>query len=232
MDSFGFDQNRSERALQTELLAPVLRNPDARWNLLKSLEDFSREESDAAVPMHFVWVLRDTFSFEREAATATKRWGDLIERWVTILGLPSWANDLFYWRHPAGHSGDPDYVVHPTQKRLGWTKEGLDLRYSQMFPSMPIEDVAPVLTGGRRVLNTECDCFIQTNRRLIVIECKDKTGFSTEQRERQKLLFQCLEKLLPKTLNLAYVEVAASHKNSPADLAFTWDDARDALQSV
>lgn len=229
MDWYRFNQSRSERALQTELLAPALRNSDVRWDFLKRLDSFSREESDTARPMHFVWVLRDMFSFEREAAAEIKGWPALVERWSTILDLPSWANDLVYWRHPDGYADDPDYVVHPTQKQLGWTKGGLALRYSRMSPSIPIEDAAPVLTGTRRILNTECDCLIQTDRRLIVIECKDNTNFSTEQRERQRGLFKCLERLLQRPEKLAYVEVASSHSDSPADLAITWDDITEAL---
>jgi hypothetical protein len=229
VDWYHFDQKRSERALQTELLAPALRNSDVRWHLLKGLDGFSHEESDTARPMHFVWVLRDMFYFEREAARKDRSWPALAKRWSMILGLPSWANDLAYWRHPDGYADDPDYIVHPTQKRLGWTKEGLALRYSQMSPSTPIEESTPVLTRARRFLNTECDCFIQTDRRLIVIECKDKTNFNSEQRERQRGLFKCLDRLLPRPEKLSYVEVAASHSDSPADLVLTWDDISAAL---
>ena len=67
--------------------------------------------------------------------------------------------------------------------------------------------------------------------RLIVVECKDKTGFSSEQRERQGRLFGCLERLLPRPEPLAYVEVASAHARSPAALALTWDQIAGAMRA-
>jgi hypothetical protein len=137
--------------------------------------------------------------------------------------LPQWARDLEWWRHPSGYRGDPDFVVHPTHKDLGWTRRGLADRAQHLRLSRPIPEVAPVLTSKRRILNTECDCLIQTPMRLIVVECKDKTGFSSEQRERQGHLFGCLERLLPRPQPVAYVEVASAHARSPAALTLTWE---------
>jgi hypothetical protein len=57
-------------------------------------------------------------------------------------------------------------------------------------------------------MNTECDCFIQTPERLVVIECKDQTSFNDEQRTRQKELLACIERLLPRPERLLYVELS------------------------
>jgi hypothetical protein len=233
MHWFNFDTSRSERALQTEILAPALRDREARWALLRALPGMTRAECDEARVMHFVWVLRDAFHREREHARADRAWEFVVARWASILGLPPWATNIDYWRHPEGYRGDPNYLVHPTQKRLGWTREGLDRRYSAFAFAVPRDEVEPVLVEAREVMNTECDCFIQTPRRLIVLECKDKTGFNTEQRRRQRRLFGCLERLLERPERLAYVELAARHgARGGAEYTLTWDDARTALASV
>lgn len=71
--SFTFKENRSERALQAHLLVPALAHVAARHDLLSRLptspnSPIDLEESKAASVMHFVWVLRDMFSSEREQA--------------------------------------------------------------------------------------------------------------------------------------------------------------------
>ena len=96
IDYFTLDQNRSERALQVARLAPALSSSQTRWELLSKVpclphDPIEREESDTAQVMHFVWVLRDTFHFEREQAALTRDWGELRVRWQRILKLPAWA---------------------------------------------------------------------------------------------------------------------------------------------
>jgi hypothetical protein len=236
MDWFTFNHNRSERAKQTELLAPVLRSLDGRDKLLSGIENITREELEKVNVMHFVWVLRDTFTFERDIAELKCNWSQLVSRWSGILKLPSWANDLDYWRHPTGYSGinsagekDPDYVVHPVQKRLGWTKQGLKFRYNILKPNMPEDKVSPILQNARRIMNTECDCFIQTTKRLIVIECKDKTGFKEEQRKRQRMLFDCLERLIERPRKLCYIELGGAGCDAGDNHFITWDKVESCL---
>lgn len=234
---FNMDRNRSERAFQAEWLVPALRDCSARWRLLSQIEDVSKSESDGAIAMHFVWVLRDAFSFERDAIASCpdakeSDWSDLIRRWVEILDLPSWAKDPSYWIHPEGFRRDSNYVVHPVNKALGWTTNGLKYRYSHLRPPVSEDQATPVLVDARMVLNTECDCFIQSDQRLIVIECKDKTGFTSEQRKRQRELVCCLERLFPRDGPVRHVEVANTKSRKPIDLAMTWETVQDAVNGI
>ncbi len=187
--------------------------------------------------MHFVWVLRDAFSSERDAIGAApiaagRDWAGLMRRWVEVLKLPNWTKDPSYWIHPEGFRGDSNYVVHPVNKALGWTPNGLECRYRRLRPPSLISEVTPVLDEARMVLNTECDCFIQTEQRLIVIECKDKTGFTSEQRKRQRSLVGCLQRLLPRDQPVRHVEIANAMSRKPIDLAMTWDTVREVANGI
>jgi len=221
---FDFAHNRSERALQAELLVPALADPAHRARLLTGLDvgnadPITPDEAQAATAMHFVWVLRDAFSWEQKQAKTTLAWHPLVERWATILGLPAWGRTPEWWRHPEGsYKGDPDFAVHPCQPGVGWTtsdkpgKGGIARRVAA-FDLAPAPDRAvDVLVAARKVMNTESDCFVQTPSRLIIIECKDKTGFSTEQRSRQQRLGACLTRLLPRPNPPIFVDVARTSK--------------------
>lgn len=234
---FTIDDNRSERAYQTEYLAPALRDPNARWRLLSQIGGMTKQESDGASVMHFVWVLRDAFSSERNAIEADpngtgRGWPGLMRRWVEILGLPGWAMNPSYWIHPEGFRGDSNYVVHPVNKALGWTSNGLECRYRRLRPPVSIGEATPVLDDARMVLNTECDCLIQTEQRLIVIECKDKTGFTSEQRKRQGALIGCLQRLLPRRETVRHVEIASAQSRKPIDLTMTWAGVKDVVGGI
>jgi hypothetical protein len=84
------------------------------------------------------------------------------------------------------------------------------------------EDRIDELIAARQVMDTECDCLIQTPSRLIVIECKDKTGFHKEQRDRQKQLFECLKRLLPRDRDLLYIELSPKPSENPDTIIWTW----------
>lgn len=234
METFSLEQNRSERALQTHLLAPALASKRCRVALLTGLKSGNAPPIDAteairATSMHFVWVLRDAFTAERDAAAQDQHWQKLVTRWTWILGLPKWAKDLQWWRHPAGsYKGAKDYVVHPCQRSLGWTKKGLRKRVSALGLQDLDEKALEALHLARRVLNTESDCFVQTPQRLIVIECKDKTAFSSEQRERQQRLGKALTRLLPRPQPVLHVEVV----RGPATPGrWTWGALQELLEA-
>ncbi len=224
--TFTYDINRSERAKQVQLLAPALAEPDSRWGLLSRLEvqpAISREESDASTAMHFVWVLRDFFTTERDEANKSKDWADLRKRWNSILDLPEWAHQPGWWRHPSGElGGDEQFVVHPCHRKIGWVSQAIQERIKRFNLSAPI-NALHTLTNARRTLNTECDCFIQKPNRIIVIECKDRTEFLSEQRNRQRTLFECLQRLLIRPYELNYVEVSQANQNQKG-LFWSWKD--------
>jgi hypothetical protein len=214
---FTFEQNRSERALQVELLVPVLRKAESRVTLLTTIKGVDEVEAQAATAMHFVWVLRDQFTHERDEAAKSKAWSSLVTRWVQILGLPEWAQDHRWWRHPDGYKGDPGYIVHPNQNTLGWTQKALRLRGTG-WSVPPMDEVIKALVRARRVMNTECDAFVQTPRRLVLIECKDETGFTTEQQSRQQALAKALSRLLPRPEPPVFVEGISASSGVSMDL--------------
>lgn len=228
-DYFTFEQNRSERALQVAYLVPAMANNLMRRDLLSKIRvgeaaRITFDEAAQAVVMHFVWVLRDLFSAEREGAEQTGDWAALLEKWCRILGLPEWARDSKWWRHPSGsHKGDPDYVVHPCSRDIGWTEQAILERAKRFALETEGKIRIQTLVSARKIMNTECDCFIQTPGRLIVIECKDKTGFLSEQEDRQSQLFRCLERALPRSNSLVFVEISSQPIESRPNQPWSWD---------
>lgn len=188
MNFFSFQQNRSERAKQVQLLVPALANPKTRQILLQR-HKIDKPESDQAEVFHFVWILRDHFTYERDLKVkeSPTGWPEFFQKWTGILALPPGvANEHPWWMDHQGKDQQPR-IIHPCSQKLGWTDTGLEGKGDTK--------VHPLLQDARKVMNTECDCFIQTPQRLIVIECKDKTGFTSEQLRRQKLLRQALHRL-------------------------------------
>ncbi|MBM3130024.1 MAG: hypothetical protein FJ009_15555 [Chloroflexi bacterium] len=229
--TFTFEQNRSERAIQAELLVSALAAKDTRRKLLAAIQTpagfpIDANESDAASVMHFVWVLRDTFFAEREEAAKNKRWTTLRGKWQTILGLQEWASEPGWWRHPDGsYNNDVDYVVHPCNREIGWTEHSITKRIRK-FGLDAGEDRMARLVESRKIMNTECDCLIQTPNRIIVVECKDKTDFIPEQETRQRRLFECLERLLVRPQKLLYVEISSQPLKSRPNQFWSWDMLR------
>lgn len=228
MNFFWEEINRSERARQAKQLAPALENPDTRFKLLSSLnlsEPINEKESFESEARHFVWILRDYFYFERETAKEEKTWDDFRGKWREILALPEWANEPGWWCHPSGdYRGDKKYIVHPCQKTIGWTEKGILARMERF--SLRTESVEAIseLVCARKVLNTECDCYIQTPRRILAIECKDKTEFSEEQRNRQEKLRAAIKRLFKPELGIEYIELSGKKSLDPEQLSWTWDD--------
>lgn len=227
---FSLEVNRSERAKQVELLAPLLWNNESRQELLLSLNNkldkvdhISEKEADKAKAFHFVWVLRDSFFCERKKCEESKEWDALIERWSKVLKLSDWAREPLWWRHPEGSYGnDSEYIVHPCNRAIGWTKQGIGMRIRNK-PGIELESAQiKELIEARKVMNTECDCFIQTSRRLIVIECKDKTGFIGEQKARQDKLSECIKRLIPREAGILQVDISPQNRNMETEMWWSW----------
>jgi len=172
-----------------------------------------------------VWILRDHFYFERETAKKGISWDEFRHKWRKILDLPEWADEPGWWRHPSGdYGGDKEYIVHPCQTGIGWTKQGILARIERFDLRGESGKEVDVLIDARKVLNTECDCYIQTPRRILAVECKDKTGFSEEQRKRQERLREAINRLFKPELGVEYVELSGKKSGDPEQLSWTWDD--------
>jgi hypothetical protein len=225
---FTSEENRSERAKQAMCLVPALADPDTRYQMMRVIDfdsgtKISRKESDDARIMHFVWVLRDRFSYDRKHAEEEGSWTSLRSDWARILGLPIWVRESRWWCHPSGsYKGDHEYVVHPCSRTVGWSRRALLDRVDKFGLDSRSGDRIDELVMARQVMNTECDCFVQTPKRLVVIECKDKTTFLKEQRTRQKKLFECLERLLPREEPLLYVELSSDLPEGGNGTSWTW----------
>jgi hypothetical protein len=208
---FGKTHNRSERAKQVEVLVPALNNKKIRYELLKRF-GIDKLESDEARIFHFVWVLRDMYTFEREELKNETDWDSFINRWREILCLGEWALNKKLWIAEMGKN-KVQGILHPCQKTYGWTEKNLK---EKLIPQNQIQK----LVEKRKVINTECDCFIQTTKRLIVIECKDSTSIKKEQKDRQKELILSLEKLFRRKLGVIYLEL--TNKRGTGD--WTWEE--------
>jgi len=236
VSSFTIEVNRSERAIQTRYLVPVLANPATRYELLASLQPLEipihNEESDQADTLHFVWVLRDSFTTERDAAATLILKTQLITRWCGILELPHWATDIGWWRHPSGsYHRDREYIVHPCSRQIGWTEPAINQRLRDQPALARSPDAIATLIRARRTMNTECDCIIQTPIRIIVVECKDKTSFVKEQKVRQQALHVCLERLIPRPQPVISVELS-NRPHSTGGLTWSWSQVKQLAARV
>lgn len=95
-----------------------------------------------------------------------------------------------------------------------------------LVPALAQKDIrykllAPYRICRRKLMNTECDCFIQTPKRLIIIECKDKMNLGSEQRNRHTKLIRSLRILLPRSEEPLYIELS-NKKRKGTD--WTWED--------
>lgn len=229
---FTLNENRSERALQAAILVPALQDQNKRFLLLNKIEtnrgeQISKKESDEAQVMHFVWVLRDSFYAFREASRRNKNWKQLRSKWCEILSLPEGLLQPEWWQHPDGSfEGDPEFIVHPCNREIGWTDAAIRARIKRYGLKVHANFDVNIMINARKVMNTECDCLIQTSNRLIVIECKDKTEFREEQQSRQQKLFLSLSKLLPRPLPLEYVEIAAIPEKSRERQFWSWESIK------
>ena len=221
MEYFTFKQNRSERAKQAEILVPALRDKKIRFKLLSKF-DLDKTESDNAQVFHFVWILRDAFYSERKEIMKTGDWNLFIARWVKILNLENWAHDQKWW---ADHIGkDKKYnIVHPCHRKIGWTEINLSKKTNNL-------ECKQSLIQKRKIMNTECDCFIQTSNRLVIIECKDKTGFLKEQQERHDSLIKALSILLPRKKDPIYLEI--SNELRKDSKGWTWNEIENNIKSA
>ncbi len=110
---------------------------------------------------------------------------------------------------------------------IDWVSAAIEERIRQFGLDDQHGKISAALIELRKVMNTEGDCFIQTPKRLIVIECKDKTDFKSEQINRQKALAQCLMRLFPRPEPLIYVEISSSQAGTRPNHHWTWKMAEE-----
>lgn len=145
----------------------------------------------------------------------------MIYRWVEILNLPpEWATNPIIWKSEIGRKRQLG-VVHPCQKKLGWTESNLRSKGLS-------KDQIELLIETRKIINTECDCLIQTPNRIIIVECKDKTNPKSEQRKRHEKLKNALKRLLKRDNEPVYIELTNDKSND----GWNWEDINNLAKKL
>ena len=238
---FTFEVNKSERAKQVKLLVPALKNPKIREQLFSNIileNHISSNEIIKSSVMHFVWVLRDTFTYERDKIYKNTNEQDriinaknFIDRWGKILNLSMNELNINLWKNPKGeYKGIKDFIVNPCQK-IGWIEKTIRERIINFKLSFGDQEEYLIneLIKNRRIMNTECDCLLQTPNNLIIIECKDNTNFNSEQKKRQSDLIECLQRLFNK--KVLYIEVCNEGQHTKNANYITWDYIKKLLKT-
>jgi len=189
---FNFDVNRAERAQQVRLLAPLLADPEGRLWILERLGcPCTVDEARAAEPFHFVFPLRDLFTFDyNQCRSDPKLESGLIVYYNDLFGLSAefgadFGADTIWRTHPDGP------IRHPAAPgRKGWHLDFL----THYLPPHQVERLMRI----RQLLDTEADAMLLLPRHVATIECKYQSSLRREQYERQMGLGELLGKRLGK----------------------------------
>jgi hypothetical protein len=225
VDAFSWKINRSERTQQVRLLVPLLDRPDGRAWLLEGLNcPCTYDEAMAAGVFHLCFPLRDIFTKDYYQCRGTRHLEDqFIAYYNRLFDLPEGFGVEEIWRTAPGGE-----IRHPAAGgRKGWYEDFLKER----IPDATLREKA---REARRMLGTEADVFIQTQRHVIVAECKYRSQFSWEQYERQQKTGKALARRLGKAFHFGLV------REKDADPAFvkikepyvTWDAVKEKLASI
>ncbi|MGD9101623.1 MAG: hypothetical protein PVF45_14175 [Anaerolineae bacterium] len=187
--TFSWDINRAERSQQVRWLAPLLNRPQGRaWFLERLASPCTPHEARTASVFHLCHPLRDVFTADYYQCRGTPHLEDqFIAYYNCLFGLPKDFGVHELWR-----TAPNDEIRHPAAGgRSGWYEKFLQER----IPDPALYDQARDM---RRLLGTEADALLLTNRHVVLIECKYKSEPSTEQYERQEMMGQTLARRLKK----------------------------------
>ena len=196
VDTFSWAVNRAERTQQVRLLVPLLDRSEGRAWLLERLEcPCTREEALAAEVFHLCFPLRDIFTADYYQCRGTTQLEDrFIAYYNELFGLPRGFGVMEVWRTAPGGE-----IRHPAAGgRRGWYEDFLKERISD-------KELLAGARNLRQMLGTEADVFIQTQRHVVIVECKYRSQFSMEQYERQKRTGETLAQRLGKAFHLGLV---------------------------
>jgi hypothetical protein len=225
VENFSWEVNRSERALQAQLLVPLLEQPDGReWFLTAIKGPCSAEEGRSAEVFHLCFPLRDLFTEDLHRCREIPESADeFIAYYNELFGLPTGFGVKDVWRTaPAGQ------VRHPGARgRAGWHEDFLKERIRD-------RDLREKARAVRQMLGTEADVFIQTRRHVVIVECKYLSQFSREQYQRQQKTGKALARRVGKSFHFGLV------RERDADPAFvkidepyvTWDQVEEKLATI
>jgi len=188
--------NRAERSQQVRWLAPLLDQPEGCAWFLERLEcPCTRDEARAADVFHLCFPLRDIFTADYYQCRSTPHLEDkFIDYYNRLFDLPEGFGVNAVWRTAPGGE-----IRHPGGGgRAGWYNDFLRERISDKELYKCARDV-------RRMLGTEADVLLLTDRHVILVECKYKSELSSEQYERHQMMGKTLARRLGKAFHFGLV---------------------------
>ncbi len=194
--TFCWDVNRAERSQQVRWLAPLLDQPEGRaWFLERLACPCSPAEARTADVFHLCFPLGDIFTADYHRCRGNSHLEDqFIAYYNCLFGLPEGFGVEEVWRTAPG--GD---IRHPGARgRAGWYDDFLRER-------IPDHELRACARDVRRMLSTEADVLLLTDRYVILVECKYKSQLSTGQCKRQRMMGEILARRLDKAFHFGLV---------------------------
>jgi len=196
ISDFSFDINRAERSQQVRWLVPLLAQPEGRIWFLERLRCLrTPEEAREAKVFHLCFPLRDIFTADYYQCRGHPQLEDqFIAYYNRLFGLPEDFGVQEVWRTAPGGE-----IRHPAAGgRAGWYDDFLRER-------VPDQTLQTQARNVRRMLGTEADVLLLTDRHAVLVECKYKSEPSTEQYERHQMMGKTLARRLGKAFHFGMV---------------------------
>jgi hypothetical protein len=196
VSTFSWNINRAERSRQVRWLVPLLDRPEGRAWFLERLEcPCTADEARAAEVFHFGFPLRDIFTADYYQCRGTPHLEDqFIAYYNRLFSLPKDFGVDDVWRTAPGGQ-----IRHPgAGGRAGWHDDFLRER-------IPDQELYTRARNVRRMLGTEADVLLLTDRHVVLVECKYRSKLSTEQYERHQMMGNILAHRLDKGFHFGLV---------------------------
>lgn len=225
VSDFSFKINRSERSHQVRWLAPLFDRPKGRAWFLKQLEcPCTPGEAQAADVFHLCFPLRDIFTEDYYRCRGKPHLEDqFIAYYNHLFGLPDDFGVHEVWRTAPGGE-----IRHPVAGgRSGWYEDFLRER-------VPDQTLYKRARDMRRMLGTEADVLLLTDRYVVLVECKYKSAPSTEQYERHQMMGGTLAHRLGKAFHFGMVvEEKRDPRFAQIHVPYVlWSDIQSKLKAV
>jgi hypothetical protein len=223
--TFCWEINRAERSRQVRWLAPLLDRPEGcAWFLERLHCPCTPDEARTADVFHLCFPLRDIFTCDYNQCRGTPHLEDqFIAYYNRLFGLPEDFGVQEVWRTALGGE-----IHHPAAGgRAGWYEDFLRERVVDQTLQTQAHNV-------RRMLGTEADVLLLTDRYVVLVECKYKSEPSTEQYERHQMMGKTLARRLGKAFQFGMV---VKDKRDPRfariDVPYVlWTEIRSKLEEV
>jgi Holliday junction resolvase-like predicted endonuclease len=222
---FSFEINRAERSHQVRWLVPLLDRPEgSAWFLERLQCPCTPDEARAADVFHLCFPLRDIFTADYYQCRGTPHLEDqFIAYYNRLFGLPEDFGLQEVWRTAPGGE-----IRHPAAGgRAGWYDDFLRER-------VPDQALQTQARNVRRMLGTEADVLLLTDRHAVLVECKYKSEPSTEQYERHQMMGKTLARRLEKAFHFGMVvEDERDPRFARIDVPHVlWSEIQSELQEI